>query len=148
MSERLPLTTCQRRLAFVWMLGSAVLFLLLIGQSLLGKYGDQTAKAWAWFLPIVLPTLTLIVSAVAYGAKQGPTADTVDPFAYRLSQWLSVFYLLMVAVVPFSQPITGVPPIELMNRASLWLGPLQGVVGIAVGIFFGSRQPQEAKARS
>ena len=145
-NERLPMTRCQQKLALIWMAASAVLFALLILQSLLGKYGDQTSKAWAWFLPLVLPTLTLIVSAVAYSAKQSPTTDTVDPFAYRLSQWLSVFYLLLVAVVPLTQPITGVAPLELMARSSLWLGPVQGVVGIAVGIFFASRQPAAAGA--
>ncbi len=148
MNDRLPITQCQRRLALIWILGSGLLFLLLIAQSLLQIYGGQNAKVWGWFLPTVLPTLTLIVSAVAYSAKQGATTDTVDIFAYRLSQALSAFYLLMVAIVPLGKPFTGAPPIDLMTTSSLWLAPLQGLVGIAMGIFFGSRQSEKAAVPS
>lgn len=140
MSGRKPLAACQRRLAAIWLPACALLSLLLVGQSVFGKYGDESGKAWGWFLPTVLPTLSLIVGAVAYSAKQPDTPDTVDEFAYRLSLGLSIFYLLLVAAVPVVQPLSGLPPFRLMEISSLWLGPVQGLVGLALGVFFVSRQ--------
>lgn len=140
MSTRVPLAHCQRRLALLWLPASAILFALLIAQSLFGKYGDQSGKAWSWFLPTVLPTLSLIVGAVAYSARQEATTDTVEQFAYRLSIGLSVFYLALVAAVPLIQPLTSAQPFEVMESSKLWLAPLQGLLGLALGAFFVSRQ--------
>lgn len=135
-TRRLPLVWCQRRLALLWLAGAAILVLLMIAQSMGNKYGGATDQAWGWLLPTIVPTLSLIVGAFAAAAR-GPLAQaTVDAFSYRLTFWLSAFYLLLVIAVPLAQPLTGRPPIELMQLSKLWLEAVQGVVGISLGVYF------------
>lgn len=136
MTARLPLSLCQRRLALLWIAASIGLFLLLIGQSVLGKYGTGSERAWAWFLPTVLPTLSLIVGALVASAKKSVQGETVDGFAYRVSFGLSVFYLVLVGTVPLVQPLTTRTPLELMALSNLWLGPVHGLVALSLGVYF------------
>ena len=141
-SQRLPVAWCQRRLAVVWFTGGGLLFAFLIAQTVAGKYGAQTEKAWAWLLPTVLPTLSLIVGAVAHSARRPSDPATADGFFFRVSFGLSVFYLILVLGTLLLEPLSSLTPLELMNISSLWLGPVQGLVGIALGVFFVSRQTE------
>ena len=136
MSARLPLIQCQRRLALLWVVSSALLVLMMVVQSVGNKYGGSTDQAWGWLLPAIVPTLSLIVGAFASAARRPLDKATADAFSYRLSFWVSAFYLLLVAVVPLVQPLTGRPPLELMQLSKLWLGAIQGIVGISLGIYF------------
>jgi hypothetical protein len=140
MKDRVPLSRCQRKLADVWLVGCAVIFLLLLGQSVGGKYGSQVEKAWSWFIPTVLPTLSVIVGAVAYQARRDPQRVTADRFAFRMTIGLSLFYLILVIATMLLQPFSRMTPLELMAVSNLWLGPVQGLVGIMLGVFFASRQ--------
>src|SRR5260370_5197894 len=88
----------QRRLAVLWLCGGGIAAVILIIQSIAGYYGDKASDAWSWLLPYVLPTLTLIVSAVFADATKKTSNITVNLFAYRSSVWLSVFYLLCLYV--------------------------------------------------
>jgi hypothetical protein len=135
-TKRLPLVWCQRRLAVLWLGGAAVLVLLMIVQTMGNKYGDAAADAWGWLLPTVVPTLSLIVGAFAAAARQKADVATVDRFSYRLTFWLSAAYLVLVVIVPLAQPLTGRPPLELMQLSKLWLEAVQGIVGIALGVYF------------
>ena len=134
-----PVSQCQQRLAVVWFLGSALVLILMLGQTIGGKYGTQYPKAWSWFLPTVLPTLSLIVGALAHDARR-QTAATVNRFAYQMSLALSLFYLLLVVGTILLQPLAMMNPLELLSTSHLWLGPLQGLIGISLGVFFGSRR--------
>ncbi len=140
MRQRLPVSFCQHRLAVVWLIGSGLVFALLIAQTVGGKYGTQADKAFGWLLPTVLPTLLLIVGAVASEARRAESMATVDRFAFRMSLGLSAFYLVLVLATSLVQPFSSMTPLELMTTSHLWLGPVQGVVGIALGVFFTSRQ--------
>lgn len=135
-SGRLPLIRCQRRLAVLWLGGAALLVLLMVAQSVGNKYGGATSEAWNWLLPTIIPTLSLIVGAFAAAARRPQDDASVDAFSYQMSLWLSVFYLVLVAAVPLAQPLTGRPPLELMQMSRLWLGAVQGLVGIALGVYF------------
>ena len=144
MSERIDVSVGQRRLAIIWLAAGAVLVLLLVAQSIGGKFGSEAGKAWTWLLPLIIPTLSLILGAVAYQATRKPTPATVDRFAYRVSLWLSAFYLLLVlgtVVAPalISYP-SGSDMLATMQMSNLWLAPVQGLVGIALGVFFVSRE--------
>ncbi len=140
MSKRVSVSVCQRRLAVIWFVGSGLILLLMLAQTLAGKYGGQVQAAWSWFFPTVLPTLSLILGAVV-SEKQGAQAKaTVDLFSFRISCVLSVVYVVFVFATLALQPFTNMTPLTLMNVANLWLGPIQGLVGIALGALFVSRQ--------
>ena len=140
MSNRVSITAAQSRLAVLWLAGSAVIFMLMLAQTVSGKYGGQTQRAWGWFMPTVVPTLSVILSAIAYGATKAAEDQTVEERAYRMTFWMSAFYLLTLLATLLLQPLSDLRPLEFMSNANLWLGPLQGLVGIALGTFFTSKK--------
>jgi beta-lactamase regulating signal transducer with metallopeptidase domain len=154
----MTLTRSKWMFASIWLVGAGLVFLILVVQSLVGRYGAQSEAAWAWYLPTVMPTLSLIIgvlasdfraAATANAAAAGATATATTPDAKVLPVsargllWLgvglSVFYLLLVAVTILAQPfLQDVSPIELMHRSNLWLGPLQGLTAGVLAAFFRS----------
>ena len=137
MTTMISTRTCKRRLAILWFVVGVVLFILLVLQSVFGKYGAQAEDAWGWFLPTVMPTLSLITGVLILDmTSAGQTDKEVDRFAFRVTFGLSAFYLALVALTPLVQPFTSLPALDLMKRSNLWLGPLQGLVAAALAAFF------------
>jgi len=154
----MTLTKSKWLFASIWLGGAGLVFLLLVVQSLVGRYGSQSEDAWAWYLPTVMPTLSLIIGVLATDFRVAATANApaaasatttiatdakILPVSARGLLWLgvglSVFYLLLVAVTILAQPfLQGVSPIELMHRSNLWLGPLQGLTAGVLAAFFRS----------
>jgi hypothetical protein len=115
----------------------AVLFIIVVIQSMLGRYGDRVEDAWKWFLPTIMPTLSLIIGVLVIDFKSSEKiAKVADGFLFWLAFCLSAIYLVIVALTFFIQPFTSVPLLELMNRSNLWLGPFQGLTSAALGAFF------------
>lgn len=134
------------RLAIIWLVGSGAIFLVLGVQSLRDYYEPKTDLAWGWFLPTVMPTLSLIVATLVREHRAG-TASVSDlgPFdlgLYRLAYSLSCFYMVVIAVSVLVYPLmtTTTPPLEVMQRSNLWLGPLQGLTVAALGFLYGSNK--------
>ena len=137
MSAALPMRRCKRRLASVWFGLAGLIFLLLVIQSVMGHYGAHATDAWGWFLPNVMPTLSLIVGVLVLDQLGGGVKTrTADAFLYRLALWLSCAYLLLILLSILIQPFAPLPPLDLMQQSNLWLGPLQGLVAGALGAFF------------
>ena len=133
------------KLATLWLSGSGAIALILIGQSLAGYYEPRSEDAWGWFLPTVMPTLSLIVAVLAadYRNPMVPETDVqaVEPRMLRLGIALSAMYLLLVALSILVQPfLSQTAPVVLMHRSNLWLGPFQGLVAAVLGVFFQSRR--------
>ena len=134
---RISWTKARKRIAALWFAGAGVIFLTLLAQSLLGKYGERTSEAWSWFFPTVMPTLSLIIGGVVMDAVgKGVRISTVDRFFFGLSFFLSCCYLAGVSVVIFLEPFSPLSPFEAMNQSNLWLGPFQGLVSASLGAFF------------
>ena len=138
MSVRLNMTICKRQLAIAWFIGGGLIFFVLLIQTLLGHYGDKANEAWAWFLPSIVPTLSLIISGVVVSGPLGKDLEirTVDRFAFQLSFVFSICYLIAVSLTIFISPFLTLPPLELMKMSNLWLAPMQGLVSAALAVFF------------
>jgi hypothetical protein len=133
---------CKVRLAQVWLAGGAVLYCIVLAQSLLGYYGDEVADAWSWLLPTTLPTLSLIVGVLVADAQREPKkTEQVNRFVFQLAMGLSAFYLTVVLLTLLVQPVIELAPPEVMKRSNLWLAPLQGLVAAALGAFYTSPRP-------
>lgn len=137
MSTRIPSNTAKRRLATVWFSGASLLFIVLMLQSVLGSFGTSTEEVWNWFLPNVVPILTLIVGVLVSDAL-GHSEETgsVDRFIFRLAFYLSSGYLIVLSLPIFVAPFSELPPLELLKASRLWVVPLQGLVSAALGAFF------------
>jgi hypothetical protein len=140
MAERVAVAKCQQRLATLWLIAAGAIVLLVVAQSIGGIYGGRVGEAWSWLLPLVSPLLLLIVGAVVAEAKRPQSTATVDRFAYRMSLGLSAFYLVLVPATILLQPFSGRTPLEMLDLSNLWLGPLQGFVAMALGVFFQSKE--------
>ena len=138
MSVRLNMTICKRQLAIAWFIGGGLIFSVLLIQTLLGHYGDKANEAWAWFLPSIVPTLSLIISGVVASGLLGRDLETrtVDRFAFQLSFVFSICYLIAVSLTIFISPFLTLPPLELMKMSNFWLAPMQGFVSAALAVLF------------
>jgi len=136
----LTIKQCRRRLAVIWFIGSAILFLLLIAQTIFKHYGDRATAVWSWFLPMIMPTLSLIIGVLVWDAQdKAPGRGHADRFLYRLAAILSASYLLILSLTFFLSPFVPWTPLELMAQSSLYMGPFQGLVAAALGAFFVSK---------
>jgi hypothetical protein len=118
----------------MWFLAGGILFIILFVQTLSGHYGKEADVAWAWFLPTVLPTLSVIVGVVVSESFGKAGKDgTIGRFPLRVTVALSILYLLAVTAVFLWDQANQLP---LMKVANLGLGPLQGLVAAAIGAFF------------
>lgn len=130
----------QQRLLRTWMIGGGTITLLMTIQLLTGKYDERWNEAGEWLMSTIFPNLGVIVGAVAYSAQRRTDETDVNPLAFRSAWWISCLYLTIVALVLLIEPaLPGTGPLELMLRANIILGPLQGFVGTALGVFFVSR---------
>jgi hypothetical protein len=135
--KSLTVSSARKKLAVLWFSMSGLLFVIVFIQTLTGYYGDKVNEAWAWVLPLVLPTLSLIIGVFV----SDPLNDTTEGkptsgFVFRLAIGLSSVYLLAIMIVAVIGQLTPTPPLKLMTVSSFGLGPLGGLVTAAVGIFF------------
>lgn len=135
--ETIRLSVARRRLAMLWLIVAGMLMLLLIVQTAAGKYGSEVKRAWGWFMPSVIPTLTLIIGTIAFQATQSSTGELeVDRFSYRTAIATSAFYLTILVGTVLLQPLVAGSALSWLELSNLWLGPLQGVTVLAVSVFF------------
>jgi hypothetical protein len=134
---KVTITSCKRSLATLWFVGAGFIFFIVLIQSLLGRFDSQVNQVWGWLLPTMMPTLSLIIGVLVFDAVHGAKdSGKTDRFLCRLTLALSSAYLMAVFLVIALQPFAAVPPLELMNQSSTWLGPFQGLVAAAMGAFF------------
>lgn len=161
-----PLGKVRNRLTTVWLIFAACIFTIVLAQSVLHKYGgaltsdgavpltaptdstktddqmqvDHTVNVWKWLLPNLLPTLTMMVSALAASAFIQNERSTVRRDFYHSAMGLSVFYLVTVAGLLLSQPIanpnSATDQLNSLRTSNIATGPLQGLVAAALGVLF------------
>ena len=138
---KVPARRCRIWLARVWFSGAGLVFIILVVQSMMGSvYGDKVEEAWGWFLPTIMPTLSMIIGVLVLSVQSKVPDRQVDKFVFDLTIWLSAIYLTAVAATIFAQPVVKASPLELMTRSNLWLGPMQGLVAAALGAFFAGEE--------
>ena len=139
--EFVSLDKVRVTLAKLWFAGALSIALILIVQSLLGKYETDVQEVWGWVLPTLMPSLGMILAVLSYTAlDQTLRAAAVRRSFYEISRWLSLVYLLIVLLTILIQPFASNRPVELMRMSNLWLGPLQGLIGSALGVLFVSKK--------
>ena len=126
----------QKRLLILWCFGGLFLFIILIIQTVGDIYGLKVDEAWSWFLPTIIPTLTLMITVAIIDFSQSSAEQKQsDRFLFQLAFWISFLYLVLVTLT-LLRPVSLYTPIEMMKKSNLWLGPLQGLVTASLGAFF------------
>ena len=131
----------KKKIATLWFVYCALLFLLFFLQSISGKFEDKNQEAWGWFLALIMPNLTLMISVFAYDiSNPGVETSQIAIFFYRLTFSLSLFYLSAILLILLLQPLTEKSITQLMNESSIFLGPFQGLVSGSIGLFFVNKE--------
>ena len=140
MSNRILLLKCQRNLLLTWLYGSAPAVLIMSIRTIMGNFSGQEQEIWGWFVPMFLPTLTLMLGAYsAIALKESTHQITIDKVFFNISIVVSFIYLLILNIVVIIQPLLDAPVLETTQRSSLFLGLLQGLTTTCIGVFFVSQ---------
>ena len=143
MSARLDVRRCQRRLLALWAGVSVAAFAIVLVQTGPGGAYERDAGAvWDWFLPTIVPSLSLMLGTVLADARATPgdvPRVTVDALAYRIAFTTSVLYLLLVVALLLMYAQAASPGAALREQGRL-VSSLYAIVGLALGTFFVSRE--------
>jgi cobalamin synthase len=128
--------TARKRLALLWFAGAGVCFVVLLFISFFARIVEVDGL-WGWFLPAVVPNLSLIIGVLVYTQRQQIQPEMhVDAFLYRLTLGLSLLYVLLLLLPLLFFPLTGKSLPELLDISRLWLAAVQALTTGAMGAFF------------
>lgn len=132
----LSMQSARRNLALLWFAGAGVCFIVLLFISFFARIVNLDGL-WGWFLPAIVPNLSLIIGVLVYTQRQPIQPEMhVDAFLYRLTLGLSLLYVLLLLLPLLFFPLTGKTLPELLDISRLWLAAVQGLTTAAMGAFF------------
>lgn len=149
-NDWMDLDSARTKLLVIWLSGGGFLFLILTLQSIFGRYGTELQSVWSWFIPNVLPTLSLMIGVIGATALS-PAANQpkrVKRSFFRISLALSFFYLTLLALTIMLEPFTKTPVLELYASSNYFLGPIQGLTVAALGVLFVTQDSTKAETRN
>lgn len=150
-------------LAIIWLAGSGIVFFLMFAMTAAGGFQvyidcdpnmescpptDISRSAWEWYLPTILPTLSLIVSTFVVDATANRKSFTkANSTLYPITIGISIFYLtlifLTISVTPFVEAYRMTRRDDWLQLSNIWLAPIQGLTVAAMGAYFINRKAEE-----
>src|SRR5947207_14153432 len=113
-SGRMMLEEARFALMSIWMIGGGIVFAILTAQSIFGRYGDNLQAVWSWFIPTVVPTVSLMLGVLGATALAADSdTKVVKIFFFRVARYLSLFYLLILFLTVTLEPFTQLPAPKL-----------------------------------
>ncbi|HYP76911.1 MAG TPA: hypothetical protein VER12_13180 [Polyangiaceae bacterium] len=141
MSRSIEVSRVQRHLVWIWSIGFFACFSVMLALTVCGTFEGNVQEAWSWFMPTILPTLTVAISA-AISQTRAADRRRVSSFLGSFARLASSVYLLLVLLNLLVWPLTGKGPLTWFKTSALWLGALQGILGGVLAMFLaGQRDP-------
>ncbi len=127
----------RKKLIYLWLIGSAILFLFFSFQTLGGRYIGIETEAWGWFLPNFFPTLLLMVGAF-FGNIGRETAQVqiINKSYYIICLFLSSFYLCILFLILLLYSKSHRNILDYYRGNTIILTTIQSVVTLCIGAFF------------
>jgi len=122
------------RLVALWFPAILLLLLLLIAQTIGGKFGDNVGQAWWWFSQTVLPLTLLLV--LLYVRAQRSVYSTVPGTVRWVSISLIVVYFISILFPLLFQPISGGVSISNPKNSTIYLLIFEGLIMTFLGLTF------------
>jgi hypothetical protein len=127
-----PMRFYQMRLATLWFLFIGITIGLLALQTLFGKFGDDSLRAWGLIGPVILPMASVVVAALSYAPLMSRLGNRSG---FLWAFWSSALYILLVLSSLFLEPFIQMSPLDWMLLWSLVLTPVQGLVIVTLILF-------------
>lgn len=131
----------QKKLTVVWFCSSGLLLVYVILWQITGK--ETIADIASWLLEHLVPYLTLITTGfiVAYSQENKYDNTQIDIFFYRLSLFVSIFYigflLVILIMIPKDQFQHGMQHAkDSFEQTSKILPYFEVILGGVLGVFF------------
>lgn len=129
----MQLASARRRILTFWLIGAAVPFVIILVQTILGRYGTSAEEAWGWLLASTMPTVGLMLAVALTGEA---TKAHSSKLPARLCWAFSAVYLSLVNATLLVQPFTTWSAFELFKLSHLWLAPIQALVNATIAVLF------------
>jgi hypothetical protein len=129
----------------LWLGGSGFSAIILVVSSILRGRADAARESWSWFLPLVLPTVGLMVGVLGAAAMGRPKEKYVRKSFVDIAFWLSAAHLILVSLTILLEPFSPLRGAELHGMSNYWLSPMQGLVVAALGYLFTSDEAPSAQ---
>ena len=132
--------TAQKRLTFIWFLGTGLLLIVILIWLIGGKFPIDDVTTW--IIQNVGPYTTLITTTfIVRYSQQNSQSTEIDGFFYRLSMTMSIFYFLILFLIliyipihEFDSPKDGVK--GALEKSNKILPFIQSILGGVLGVFF------------
>lgn len=126
--------TIRIRLSYLWFSLSALLFILLLVQSI---NDPKVAKQiWTWFTPLVLPGTGLIVGLWIAIKQKNHNEEAMNSFSASLSQGFVLFYFFCLYATVLASVFVTVTLSEWLETSQLWIGMIQAPTLAVIGKLF------------
>jgi len=147
MVAEIAMPAAKRKLATTWFVAVVPIFLLVFARTILGSPDSAAAtQLWSWFLPTVLPTLSLIVGVLVEDfLVEGKKTRAADPYLFRLARTMSLAYIALVLLTFALAPLSKLGEADVLTLSHLWLSPLQGLVAAVLAAFFVKKEETAAE---
>ena len=86
-------------MSLLWVISTCPLFLIFILQSILGKYGNEWDMPWNWFIPLVVPILSLIIGVWIIDREFNSREHVRSAAVFWDTMCLSILYILAIYLV-------------------------------------------------
>ncbi|MEY2546549.1 MAG: hypothetical protein QOG48_1666 [Verrucomicrobiota bacterium] len=137
---RIDLDSARNRLLVTWLSGAFAVLILVVIQSIIGRFEGFAQEFWGWFTPTIFPTLGLMLGVIGSTASEDDEGRTVKKFFFLAAVLLSIGYLILLLLTLLLEPLAGTHDMKYYNLANYWLAPIQALVVAAVGALFNSRK--------
>ena len=128
---------CKIILGGIWVVFFLGLFTLLLLQVDGNKYGGNAGTVWSWFLPMILPTVSLIIGVFLLDVQNSSIQEAkVNAVVFYLAAGGSIIYLIFLSWIFLGEPYANKNVFSAMKDYGMPISVLQGIVNSFVGVFF------------
>jgi len=142
----ISMRSARHCLAALWLALGSLLVVFVSIQMTMDVYGTSSRDVWEWLVPNIVPTMTLVIGALAADLRPTIHDYKVSRMFFFVAFGLSFVYLVFLIVLVFysvahvpEDPEVGSPALKAMQRATFGIGALQGLVALSLGAFFVQR---------
>lgn len=121
------------RLLVIWLAFPLPALLLLVAQTVGGKYGEDSAQAWNWLLAQIAPILALVMTSAFSSPSRTWREKPANSFRWKCAAGTSILYAVLILALLLVEPLLGSTPYELFGESGWLLALLQSVVIACIG---------------